>query len=49
MKEFLNKIHVDNLDFDLFEQIKFNFKHLKDEKDKLFQENYRVKTKINFI
>jgi hypothetical protein len=29
MKEFLNKIHVDDLDFDLFEQIKVNFEHLK--------------------
>jgi hypothetical protein len=46
MNEYLNKIYVDDLDFDLFEQIKFNFKHLKEKNEKLLQENSHIKTKI---
>jgi FtsZ-binding cell division protein ZapB len=42
MKEFLNKVNIVDIDFDLFSSMKFEIEHLKGMNEKLFQQNTQL-------
>jgi wyosine [tRNA(Phe)-imidazoG37] synthetase (radical SAM superfamily) len=39
LKDFLNSIYVDDIEFELFDQIKNEFQNLKENNEKILQEN----------